>query len=122
MTTTAADDLSTRLVTTYGISRRSAMRHIKAGTEPHPARCDGRDGKRYPRHKRTTGPSTVLMFALKIARSNVRRAAGSMDVGFYPFELAVLREIHTELSDLLSYFPIETGCIKSNLTETEDAP
>jgi hypothetical protein len=94
-----------RLMDTYQICRRTAMRHVRRGTEPSTERQQCADGKWYPVRHAIGQPRTQLSAPIKIARSNIRRAARvAASDGLYRVELDLLREIHAELTALLNGF------------------
>jgi hypothetical protein len=103
-TSPLAEDVQ-RMMETYQVCRRTAVRHLTRGTEPCAERRESVDGKRYPARHATAQPRTQLTAPLKIARSNVRRAARvAASEGLYRVELVLLREISAELSALLNGF------------------
>jgi hypothetical protein len=94
---------------TFGISERTARRHIARGTTPVARRTVGVDGKAYPgshnsyRHgRRPSRRWTPLMTDLGIARTAVRRLARVTK--FTDEDLAELRIIATEAGELLRHW------------------
>jgi hypothetical protein len=89
---------------TFGVSERTARRHIARGTTPDERRSVGRDGKTYPGSYHPHGsrggrPYTALSWDLEMARNAVRRLARA--TSFSPDDLAELRTIASEARDLL---------------------
>jgi predicted DNA-binding transcriptional regulator YafY len=90
----------------FGVSERTARRHIARGTTPEQTRTLGRDGKTYaglrdayPHSFRPGRPSGPLAADLIMARNAVRRLARAS--AFSPDDLAELRTIAKEAADLL---------------------
>jgi hypothetical protein len=92
---------------TFGVSERTARRHIARGSTPDPRRTLGRNGKTYAgsrdsnahvfRPGRPVGP---LSRDLIMARNAVRRLARA--TAFSPDDLAELRTIAKWAADLLA--------------------
>jgi hypothetical protein len=93
------------MAATFGVSERTARRHIARGTTPDPRRTVGRDGKTYAgsrdsyrRGPRSGRPYTALSRDLEMARNAVRRLARA--TSFSPDDLADLQTIATEAAAL----------------------
>jgi hypothetical protein len=93
------------MAATFGVSERTARRHIARGTTPDARRKLGRDGKTYAasRDSYRSGscsacPYSALSRDLKMARNAVRRLARA--TAFSPDDLAELRTIATEAAAL----------------------
>ena len=93
------------MAATFGVSERTARRHIARGTTPDARRTIGRDGKTYAgsrdsyRHGSRSGrPYTPLSRDLEMARNAVRRLARAP--AFSPDDLPELRTIATEAAAL----------------------
>lgn len=105
MKTSPLDADVQRLMDTYQVCRRTAVRHLTRGTEPCDERRQSVDGKWYPARHATAQPRTQLTAPIRIARSNIRRAARvAASEGLHRVELVLLREVHAELTALLAGF------------------
>jgi len=94
---------------TFGVSERTARRHIARGTTPDARRSVGRDGKTYPGSYHPPGsrdgrPHTALSRDLGMARHAVRRLARA--TAFSPDDLAELRTIASEAGELLQEWTV----------------
>ena len=94
------------MAATFGVSERTARRHIARGTTPDARRTIGRDGKTYAgspdsyRHGSRSGrPYTPLSRDLEMARNAVRRLARVTSFSSHDFD--ELRTITTEAAALL---------------------
>jgi hypothetical protein len=100
-----------QMAATFGVSERTARRHIARGTTPDARRKVGRDGKTYAgsrdsyphsfRHARQHGP---LSRDLEMACNAVRRLARA--TAFHTDDLVGLRTVATEAADLLAMWMI----------------
>ena len=98
------------MAATFGVSERTARRHIARGTTPDARRTVGRDGKTYAgshasyHHGRRSRPYAPLSRDLEMARNAVRRLARATT--FSPDDLAEVRTIATEATSLLQEWTI----------------
>lgn len=83
---------------TYGVSERTARRHLHNGTLPSMARRRGRDGKSYPALRTGSAAKSPLHRDIAMARNAIRRLARSELV--YASELGEIETIRREALDL----------------------
>ena len=99
------------MAATFGVSERTARRHIARGTTPDAQRTIGRDGKTYAgsrdsyrRGSRSGRPYSPLSRDLGMARNALRRLARA--TAFSPDDLAEMRTIASAAGDLLREWTI----------------
>jgi hypothetical protein len=111
---------------TFGVSERTARRHITCGTTPDARRTIGADGKTYPgshgsyRHgRRASRQWTPLITDLGTARTAVRRLARATK--FTNEDLAELRLIAGEADELLRRWTIAVEAHEDRLRAAQRA-
>jgi hypothetical protein len=95
----AATEQAVEMAIEFGVSLRSAQRHIKQGTVPAPERKLGADGKHHPlRHAGRVRSKCER--ELILARQALARAARAAANGIQPSERELLEQINAIAADM----------------------